>query len=124
MDTVLSTSRCPAPPGMRIVALHGHADLDTAAALARALHQALDTAPVPGTLVVDCSDLTFCSSSGLNELLRARRAANAAGIAFRLAAPSGQVTRLLRVTEADTVFDILAARPLPPDRSVSVEGWV
>ncbi|MER7771524.1 STAS domain-containing protein [Kitasatospora sp. NPDC096140] len=113
METGLSTRRRPAPPGTRVLALTGHADLDTAPALARALGDALTATPVPGTLVVDCRDLTFCSSSGLNELLKARRAAGAAGTVFRLAAPGPQVTRLLRVTETDTVFDIIPTVPTP-----------
>ncbi|MEU8925276.1 STAS domain-containing protein [Kitasatospora sp. NPDC048545] len=87
MHTPLSAHRCPAPAGTRVLALTGHADLDTAPALAHALSNALSDPPVPGTLVVDCSALGFCSSSGLNELLHARQFAIAAGIGFHLAAP-------------------------------------
>lgn len=113
MDTGLRTTRRPAPPGTRVLALAGHADLDTARVLADALRHALTAAPVPRALVVDCAALSFCSSSGLNELLRARRTAAAAGIAFRLAAPSPQVTRLLHATDTDSVFDIARRAPLP-----------
>jgi anti-sigma B factor antagonist len=60
--------------------------------------------------MVDCSALTFCASAGLNALLRARLAATAGGTAFRLAP---QLVRLLRVTEADTVFDIEPAGKPP-----------
>ncbi|GAA2744374.1 MULTISPECIES: STAS domain-containing protein [Kitasatospora] len=111
MNTGLSIGRRPAPPGARVLALTGHADLDTAPALARALRQALTSSPVPETLVVDCSQLSFCSSSGLNELLRARRAAAERGIAFCLGAPSRQVSRLLGATDTDTVFDITTSTP-------------
>ncbi|MCG6494309.1 STAS domain-containing protein [Kitasatospora sp. A2-31] len=116
METGLSTRRRPAPPATRVLALSGHADLDTAPALAEALQDALTAPPAPDTLVIDCHDLVFCSSSGLNELLKARRAAIAAGTAFGLAAPSPQVTRLLRVTETDTVFDIAPIAPSPAVR--------
>ncbi|GAA4881781.1 STAS domain-containing protein [Kitasatospora terrestris] len=109
MDTALSVSRRPAPPGVTVVALHGSADLDSAAVLAGALRRVLATPPAPGTLVVDCSGVSFCSSSGLNELLRARRVADEAGVVFRLASPSRQVARLLTLTGADTVFDVVPA---------------
>ncbi|MEW1913935.1 STAS domain-containing protein [Kitasatospora sp. NPDC085895] len=111
MNTGLRTTRRPGPAGTRVLALDGHADTDTAPHLA--LHEALSGNPAPEALVVDCSALTFCSSSGLNELLRARRAALAAGIAFFLASPSRQVTRLLDVSDADTVFDIITGPPSP-----------
>ncbi|MFE1316167.1 STAS domain-containing protein [Kitasatospora phosalacinea] len=90
-----------------MVEVTGEADTDTAPQLARALREALGGRPVPRTLVVDCSRLGFCSSSGLNELIKARRAALEAGVAFRLGAPSEQVVRLLEVTETDRVFEVV-----------------
>ncbi|MFJ9773999.1 STAS domain-containing protein [Kitasatospora sp. NPDC101157] len=123
MPTTLTTRRCPAPAGTRVLALAGQADLDTAPVLAAALDGALTDPPLPRTLVIDCSALGFCSSSGLNELLRARLAAVGAGIAFRLAAPGFQMARLLDITDTDTVFDILPARPLPcADEADLAEG--
>jgi anti-anti-sigma factor len=111
--TGLSASPRPGPPGVYVLALAGHADLDTAPVLSRALDEALTGSPVPGSLVVDCAGLVFCSSSGLNELLYARRRAVDAGIAFRLAAPTRQVVRLLQITGTDTVFDVLPGAPVP-----------
>ncbi|MFJ9609029.1 STAS domain-containing protein [Kitasatospora sp. NPDC101176] len=106
METGLHTDRRPAPAGTCVLALTGEADMDTAPVLARALTAALAGTPRPDVLVVDCARLTFCASAGLNELLRARRAAEAAGVAFRLAAPGPQVVRLLDITGTDAVFEI------------------
>ncbi|RPE28528.1 STAS domain-containing protein [Kitasatospora cineracea] len=114
MDTALTVDRCPSPPGTVVLALHGDADRDTAPVLARALRRALAVRPAPEALVVDCSGLRLCTSSCLNHLLRARSTAAEAGTVFCLAAPSPALARLLAVTETDTVFDILPARPARP----------
>ncbi|MFG2972319.1 STAS domain-containing protein [Streptomyces sp. NPDC048331] len=66
-----------------------------------------------GAVVVDCSGLAFCDCSGFDELLRARRAAEAAGVAFRLAAPSPQVARLLELTGTDIVLSTVEQVPAP-----------
>ncbi|MFE9845324.1 STAS domain-containing protein [Streptomyces goshikiensis] len=113
MGEGLRISRRPAPPGTRVVAVAGEVDLDTVPRLADALRQALTCLPLPRTLVVDCSGLEFCDCTGLSELLRARRTAQAAGIAFRLAAPSRQVAHLLELTGADTAFETLPRAPAP-----------
>ncbi|MFF4540003.1 STAS domain-containing protein [Streptomyces aureus] len=104
--------RYPAPPGTLVIALEGEAHIGTGAVLARALDEAL-AAPALEVLVVDCSGLTFCAVAGLNELLRARRAAMEAGIAFRLAAPGRQMSRLLDIAGAEPVFDLLPSAPAP-----------
>ncbi|MGW4379797.1 STAS domain-containing protein [Kitasatospora sp. NPDC004531] len=109
--TRLRIDHRPGPVGTSVVVVTGEADMDTAPALARALRGALDVRPAPRTVVVDCSRLGFCSSSGLNELIRAHRAALAAGVAFRIGAPSRQVVRLLELTETDRVFDIVDRVP-------------
>ncbi|MCU7826817.1 STAS domain-containing protein [Kitasatospora sp. DSM 101779] len=111
MGTELRVTRRPAPPGVCRLALVGQADMETSDALAEALGGALGQEPAPELLSVDCAALDFCGSAGLNELLRARQSALAAGIAFRLASPSPQVVRLLEVTEADTVFDVEGPDP-------------
>ncbi|MFD8706777.1 STAS domain-containing protein [Kitasatospora sp. NPDC059648] len=60
----------------------------------------------PPLLVVDLAGVDFCDSSGLNLLLRTRMSAASADVAFRLAAPSATVRRLLELTRADTVFSL------------------
>ncbi|MEU3405291.1 STAS domain-containing protein [Streptomyces sp. NPDC006670] len=99
--------------GTYVLVLAGHADLDAESALTRALDEAFAGLPVPETVVVDCAGVGFCSSAGLNALLGARRRAIGAGIGFRLAAPSSQVTRLLQITGTDTVFTVNPDAPPP-----------
>ncbi|AUG81730.1 hypothetical protein CFP65_7130 [Kitasatospora sp. MMS16-BH015] len=101
------------PSGVRTLTLSGEADLDTADALRAALDQALAGRPAPQRVEVHCSALGFCSSSGLNELLRARRAALAQGTAFCLTAPSSQLLRLLELTRTTLVFDLASPDGLP-----------
>ncbi|GAA2746585.1 MULTISPECIES: STAS domain-containing protein [Kitasatospora] len=115
MTVALRVDRRTAPSGVRLLALDGEADFDTAGVLAGALHRALTDEPVPLVLVVDCSRLEFCSSAGLNELLRARKAALDGATAFRLAGPSAQLARLLALTGTDAVFR-MAPPPARPDR--------
>ncbi|MFJ3202909.1 STAS domain-containing protein [Streptomyces sp. NPDC086989] len=112
MITGLHVSHARAPTGTRVLALTGEADLDGAPLLARALNEALDGAEAPMTLVVDCSGLRFCDCAGLNEFLRARRAAATAGIAVRLAGPGPQFTRLLDLTGTYGLFDVQPALEL------------
>ncbi|MFF5184128.1 STAS domain-containing protein [Streptomyces sp. NPDC000345] len=63
-------------------------------------------------LVVDCSRLEFCDSTGLNVLLGARLKAEAAGGGVHLAGMQPVVARVFEITGADAVFvvhDTLAA---------------
>ncbi|AWZ06325.1 MULTISPECIES: STAS domain-containing protein [unclassified Streptomyces] len=101
----------------------GEMDIETASALLLALTEALALAQAqthadvnaPASpakaVVVDCSRLTFCDSSALNALLTARRAAQEAGTAIRLAAPGPQLLRLLEITGALALFPV---DPTPP----------
>lgn len=57
-------------------------------------------------LVLDLSRVDFCDSTGLSTLLRLRAEAEGRAIRVHLAAPSGQVTRLLEITGADKVFQV------------------
>jgi len=55
-------------------------------------------------LVVDCSRLEFCDSTGLNVLLGARLKAEAAGGAVHLVGMQPVVARVFEITGADSVF--------------------
>jgi anti-anti-sigma factor len=55
-------------------------------------------------LVVDCSRLEFCDSTGLNVLLGARLKAEAAGGGVHLTAMRPAVARVFEITGADAVF--------------------
>nr|WSY54407.1 STAS domain-containing protein [Streptomyces sp. NBC_00886] len=57
-------------------------------------------------LVVDCSRLEFCDSTGLNVLLGARLRAEAAGGGVHLAGMKPAVARVFEITGADAVFTV------------------
>jgi anti-anti-sigma factor len=59
-------------------------------------------------LVVDCSRLEFCDSTGLNVLLGARLRAEAAGGGVHLAGMLPVVARVFEITGADAVFTVHA----------------
>ncbi|MFB9370761.1 STAS domain-containing protein [Kitasatospora albolonga] len=118
-DPDLRTEHRPVADGTAVLSLIGAVDMDTAPLLARALRRALTGPPLPHRLVVDCSELHFCSSSGLNELLRARRTAASAGVALRLGTPSPQVLRLLDMTGTDSVFELAFTPPVAARSQVS-----
>ncbi|MGW4697403.1 STAS domain-containing protein [Kitasatospora cineracea] len=101
----LTTLHTPTPA--RILRLHGELDYAAGPHLRRALSDEIEARPP--LLVLDLSDLLFCDSSGLNELLRARR--NPHHVPLALAAPSAQFRRLLEVTQTDQVFVITDTVP-------------
>ncbi|MDT0609924.1 STAS domain-containing protein [Streptomyces lancefieldiae] len=57
-------------------------------------------------LVVDCSRLEFCDSTGLNVLLGARLKAEAAGGGVHLVAMQPVVARVFEITGAEAVFTL------------------
>ncbi|MPY64801.1 STAS domain-containing protein [Streptomyces spongiae] len=57
-------------------------------------------------LVVDCSRLEFCDSTGLNVLLGTRLKAEAAGGGVHLAGMQPVVARVFEITGADAVFTV------------------
>ncbi|WP_351227362.1 STAS domain-containing protein [Streptomyces sp. NPDC002133] len=93
----------PGPePGVMVVAVTGELDHDTAEPLRTALDDTL--AGGARRILVDCSELLFCDSTGLNLLLRARLAAKETGARIELAALRPQVARMLAITGAGAVF--------------------
>ncbi|MFF4185001.1 STAS domain-containing protein [Streptomyces sp. NPDC001691] len=88
-------------PEAAVLSLTGELDHDTAEPLRAALAEQIGT---PERIVVDCLDLRFCDSTGLNTLLRARAAAQAAGGSVELAALQPSVARMFEITGAHTVF--------------------
>ncbi|MFI9366485.1 STAS domain-containing protein [Kitasatospora sp. NPDC053057] len=87
-----------------VCALVGDLDIETLEPARSTLDDLVEQHP--SLLVVDLAGVDFCDSSGLNLLLQTRMAAAAADVAFRLAAPSVTVQRLLELTCADTVFSL------------------
>ncbi|MFD5414409.1 STAS domain-containing protein [Streptomyces nojiriensis] len=84
----------------------GEIDIDTAPSLSRALAHALTFVATSRAdrVVADCSQVTFCDSSGLNALIAARLRTVEAGATIHLANPAPQLQRLLQITGAAALF--------------------
>jgi anti-anti-sigma factor len=94
--------------------LRGELDHSTAKGFVACDLEVLDTkpsvddvlAPRPKSVVVQARSLTFIDSSGLMALMRARDAATAAGMVFRIDQPS---LALRRIAETSGLGDLLPA---------------
>ncbi|GFH37329.1 STAS domain-containing protein [Streptomyces pacificus] len=87
-----------------VVTPAGELDHHTADLLRTPLENALDQGRA--RLVVDCSHLEFCDSTGLNVLLGARLRAEAAGGGVHLAGMLPVVARVFEITGAEAVFTV------------------
>ncbi|MER5884726.1 STAS domain-containing protein [Streptomyces sp. NPDC001941] len=87
-----------------VVTPAGELDHHTADLLREPLEAALDQGRA--RLVVDCSQLEFCDSTGLNVLLGARLKAEAAGGGVHLAGMLPVVARVFEITGAEAVFTV------------------
>ncbi|MET9483222.1 STAS domain-containing protein [Streptomyces sp. SID3212] len=87
-----------------VVTAAGELDHHTADVLRVPLEAALEQGRV--RLVIDCSQLEFCDSTGLNVLLGARLTADAAGGGVHLAGMLPVVARVFEITGADAVFTL------------------
>ncbi|GAA1024737.1 MULTISPECIES: STAS domain-containing protein [Amycolatopsis] len=85
--------------GETVVAVSAELDLRSTDRLREVL--ADETALRPLVLIVDATEVTFCSVSGLEVLTGAARAADAAGVAFAVVAAGRAVLRPLRVLGLD-----------------------
>ncbi|WP_455354920.1 STAS domain-containing protein [Streptomyces sp. SYSU K217416] len=92
--------------GAVVLALAGELDHDTADPLREALADSFGAGR--DHVVVDCAELRFCDSTGLNVLLRGRLAAQESGIRLELAALQPPVARMFHITGADGVFRVHA----------------
>lgn len=89
-----------------VVTAAGELDHHTAELLREPLEDCLDKGF--SRLVVDCSRLEFCDSTGLNVLLGARLKAEAAGGGVHLAGMQPVVARVFEITGAEAVFSVHA----------------
>ncbi|MFG2331658.1 STAS domain-containing protein [Streptomyces sp. NPDC048604] len=96
--------RVTAGPGVVVLTLTGELDHDTADPLRTALDEQIEAGAA--RIVVDCAALTFCDSTGLNALLRARLQAQEAGGRVELADLRPPVNRMFEITGARTVFTV------------------
>ncbi|MFF9343443.1 MULTISPECIES: STAS domain-containing protein [unclassified Streptomyces] len=95
-----------------VLRLGGEIDTDTAgqleAALARLLPDGDGGTRLP--VLLDLSGVSFCDSTGLNVLLRARLRARRRHVLLSITAVSEQVARLLDITRTDTLFGLPSPR--------------
>ncbi|WP_159402132.1 STAS domain-containing protein [Streptomyces katrae] len=89
-----------------VVHVSGEIDIRHAGELESRLTAALSQAEPAAAVIVDLSNSSFCDSSGLTALLRAREAALRAGHTLSLAAPSHQMLRLLDLTGTAELFPL------------------
>jgi anti-anti-sigma factor len=87
-----------------VVAPAGELDHHSAATLRESLESCI--ADGRSRIVIDCSDLEFCDSTGLNVLLATRMAAEAAGGEVHLAGMRPIVARVFEITGAGAVFTV------------------
>ncbi|MFF9896757.1 STAS domain-containing protein [Streptomyces longispororuber] len=88
-----------------VLRLSGELDLEGAPSLAEAAGPLLhDRAR---TVVLDCEDVTFCDSSGLNTLLILREHSETSGARLLISRPSPSIRHLLRLTHTEQVFSVV-----------------
>jgi anti-anti-sigma factor len=87
-----------------VVTPAGELDHHTAELLSGPMSDAMDTGI--SRLVVDCGNLAFCDSTGLNVLLGARLRAEEMGGGVHLAAMQPTVARVFEITGAEAVFTL------------------
>ncbi|UGY91791.1 STAS domain-containing protein [Streptomyces gobiensis] len=90
--------------GSAVITPEGELDHHTADVLRVPLERCVEDGC--GRLVVDCSRLEFCDSTGLNVLLGARLKAEAAGGGVHLAGMLPLVARVFEITGAGAVFTV------------------
>jgi len=87
-----------------VITPSGELDQDTADLLQEQLDAALQQEG--RRLVIDCTDLLFCDSTGLNVMLAARLRAEAQGRRVHLAGLRPVVARVMEITGAEIVFSV------------------
>lgn len=100
-----------AQDGVALVYAAGEIDRDSAPQLRAAVDAALRTDPA--VLHFDMSAVTFCDSSGLHVLVRARRLSTESGGAVTVTSSSA-VTRLFDITGTTALFPDRAPRAVAP----------
>ncbi|GIH98467.1 STAS domain-containing protein [Planobispora takensis] len=94
-----------------IIELGGELDVDSAPTLREHLGRVWELSGVPA-LVLDLTDLVFCDTAGLGELVRAFKRSQARGVRLVLTGVAGPMRRVLELTGLREVFEI---RPTTAD---------
>src|SRR5262249_56558020 len=92
------------PPQPPVAPLPAEIDMANADALGEQFAAAL--APGVRVVIADMTATTFCSSAGLNTLIRAKKRATANGCELRLLLPSPNVLRIMKIQGVDAVLPI------------------
>ena len=95
----------PLEGGVTLVRLQGRLDAASAPGLLARLNRAISEERT--LFVIDLAEVPFIDSTGLGVLVSGLKAARRADGDLRLAAPSPQVRKLLRLTTLDRVFTIV-----------------
>jgi anti-sigma B factor antagonist len=113
-DAGFSVDVTEAPKGVRVVVVHGQADLHTASELRAAITSAIDDGAV--SLVVDLSEATFIDSMTLGVLLGAVKRLRPSGGKVSVVCADPHIRRIFEITLLDRVF------ALHTDREAAVDG--
>ncbi|MFF3215556.1 STAS domain-containing protein [Streptomyces sp. NPDC002886] len=90
-----------------VLALRGDLDFDSVVQLREAGEKELAGGRQAGPpVVVDCSALTFCDSTGIGALVQLHQWLSADGRVLRLAAVPATTTRLFKITGLDKLFTL------------------
>lgn len=90
--------------GVRILRVAGELDLGNAARVGEVLGAHADA---PAAVVIDLREVTFMDSTGVRELLEARRLTEESGGRLALLAPSRPVQRVLELSQLIEVFEVI-----------------
>ncbi|MFE4451305.1 STAS domain-containing protein [Streptomyces sp. NPDC056796] len=91
-------------PGTVRLRLTGDLDYDTSEQLVERARAGLAAGPGPRDLMLDCSGLRLCDSSGVSALLLIHRATTAGGVALHLENAPAFLGRILDVTGIRALF--------------------
>jgi anti-anti-sigma factor len=90
--------------GVRVLRVAGELDLGNAARVGEALGARPEA---PAAVVIELSEVTFMDSTGVRELLEARRLTEESGGRLALLAPSRPVQRVLELSQLIEVFEVI-----------------
>ncbi|MBB2914803.1 anti-sigma B factor antagonist/stage II sporulation protein AA (anti-sigma F factor antagonist) [Streptosporangium becharense] len=106
MSTAVHVTRVlePVVENTVLLALAGELDYDNATRFDHDTHEAI--AEHHGDVVIDLTDLSFCDSTGMQILLKVRRAVHDRGGRLILVNPHSRVARLLHLTGLIQAFEV------------------
>ncbi|MET8963015.1 STAS domain-containing protein [Streptomyces sp. NPDC004074] len=89
-----------------LLTLRGELDFNSAVQLREAADRVAAEPSGRGLMVIDCTGLGFCDSSGISSLIAIRQWLSARGSTLRLAAAPGAVARIFTLTGLDQVVRV------------------